>query len=987
MSDQYDPKSIENKWQKAWDTEGVYRVSNDTDKEKMYVLDMFPYPSGEGLHVGHPRGYIATDVYSRFKRMHGYNVLHPMGWDAFGLPAENFAIKHKVHPREAVDRNVARFKEQLSIIGPDYDWNHEINTTDPEFYKWTQWMFLKMYEKGLAYESHEPINWCPGCQTGLANEDLEADGTCERCDSVVEKKPMRQWVLKITDYADRLLEDLDTLPKWPEGVKEAQRNWIGKSEGSEINFKLKTQSEKPKVLIIHGFEGDPSEGWKPWLKNSLEDLGYEVRSPKMPNFAHPDYSEVMDFLEEQTKDFTENDIVVGHSLGGHFAIKIAEKKKIGKIVLVAPTIGGFEMSYEIWKKNDPGSDFDSCEKILEGNKVEFDKIKARQKIAIFGETDRGIPVAHADLLDDSWQVVKKPNTGHMSIEKEVPEILKAIVPNIDIFTTRADTLFGATYVVLAPEHALVAKLPVQNRDDVDAYVAEVAQKSEIDRTAEGKEKTGVKLEGVTAINPANNEELPVYIADYVLAHYGTGAVMAVPAHDERDFEFATKFDLPIKKVIDNGDSELPSVQLGTLVSSGDFDGLTSVEAKKKITEFVNGEMKSTYRLNDWVFSRQRYWGEPIPMVFDADGKVYPVDVSELPVMLPNVESYEPTGTGESPLASIDEWVNVRGRITDAGTFIQDENGDMFKRETNTMPQWAGSSWYYLRYVDPKNVDIAIDGDKEKHWLPVDVYVGGDHATRHLIYARFWHKFLYDINVVSDLEPFPRLEFLGFILAEDGRKMSKRWGNIVNPDDMVNRFGADAFRLYEMFIGPFENTVPWSTDGLVGTRRFVEKVWRQREKLSDNPNVGLDASLHKAIQKVSNDIENFKFNTAVSQMMILVNEIDKADSIGVGQYKILLQLLAPFMPHATEELWREFGEKESIHISVWPEFDASKIVEDEISIVVQVNGKVRAILTVAADISEDEIKTLALADSNVQKYVTEEPKKVIYVKGKLVSLVV
>ncbi|MCF7831675.1 MAG: leucine--tRNA ligase [Candidatus Pacebacteria bacterium] len=948
----YNPKDIEKKWQDIWAQNGIYTTKDTTDKKNFYILDMFPYPSGEGLHVGHPRGYIATDVYSRFKRMHGFNVLHPMGWDAFGLPAENFAIKNKVHPREAVDRNVARFKEQLSLIGPDYDWSREIDTTDPNFYKWTQWMFLKMYEKGLAYQSHEPINWCPGCQTGLANEDLESDGTCERCGSVVEKKPMRQWVLKITDYADRLLVDLNTLPKWPEGVKEAQRNWIGKSEGSEIAFAL--------------------------------------------------------------------------------------------------------------------------------------------------------------------------NTGE----------------NVKVFTTRADTLFGATYIVFAPEHPLVQTLDIENRDEVNTYIAQVAEKTEIDRTAEGKEKTGVKLEGIVAINPANKEEIPVYIADYVLAHYGTGAVMAVPAHDERDFEFAKKYELPIKEVVsyyyegaeDNapkedaetlhrevidiiienekgeflliketanntekihfvgggteGENEIEALEkelreetgytdfeiiekipnlvsafafrhtklknqkihgyffhiklksenrvaseveegrhsllwapkekikdlinwphhayawemflkkdrvftdFGILINSGEFNGLTSEEAKQKITEFVGGEMKSTYRLKDWVFSRQRYWGEPIPMVFDADGNVYPVDASELPILLPNVDSYEPTGTGESPLATIDDWVNVRGKITDQGTFVQDASGQMFRRETNTMPQWAGSSWYYLRYVDPKNNQYAIDSTKEKDWLPVDVYVGGDHATRHLIYARFWHKFLYDIDVVSGLEPFPRLEFLGFILAEDGRKMSKRWKNVINPDDMVNRFGADAFRLYEMFIGPFENTVPWNTDGVVGTRRFLEKVWKQKEKIKDEENQNLEMILHKTIKKISDDIEAFKFNTAVSHMMILVNEITKEEYIGKNQYASLLQILAPFAPHITEEIWYTvFGEKDSIHLSVWPEYDASKIIESTIKIVVQVNGKVRGTIEVPIGTSEDEIKKRAVSETKVEQYFTSEPEKVLYIPNRAVNFII
>lgn len=819
MAEKYNPKDIEKKWQDQWQVDKTYSVSNDASLEKMYILDMFPYPSGEGLHVGHPRGYIATDIYSRFKRMHGYSVLHPMGWDAFGLPAENYAIKNKVHPRVAVEQNVARFKEQLSIIGPDYDWSHEINTTDPEFYKWTQWMFLKMYEKGLAYESFEPINWCPECQTGLANEDLEADGTCERCGNIVEKKPMRQWVLKITDYADRLLEDLNTLSKWPEGVKEAQRNWIGKSEGSEISFRI----------MCH-FELDSKSHYK---------TSKQVQSDK----------------------------------------------------------------------------------------------------------------------------------------------------EVKVFTTRADTLFGATYIVLAPEHELVKELSIKNREEVDAYVKKVAEKSEMERTAEGKEKTGVKLEGITVVNPANNEELPVYVADYVLAHYGTGAVMAVPAHDQRDFEFAKKFDLPIKKVVYQLGTVEDSVrsmkeaftELGIISNSTEiFEGLTSQEAKQKITEFVNGEMKSTYRLKDWVFSRQRYWGEPIPMIHCVKCGTVPVPYDQLPVVLPEVESYEPTGTGESPLADIASWVNVDCPVC---------NGKA-KRETNTMPQWAGSSWYYLRYVDPKNLNAAIDSEKEKHWLPVDVYVGGDHATRHLIYARFWHKFLLDIDVVSTLEPFPRLEFLGFILAEDGRKMSKRWGNIINPDEMVDRFGADAFRLYEMFIGPFENTVPWSTDGLVGTRRFVEKVWRQQFKLQDVNNEALTSSLQKTINKVTGDIENFKFNTAVSQLMIVVNEIDKADTLGKEQFAILLKLLAPFMPHASEELWQQvLGNKKSVHLSDWPIYDETKIIIETVKVVVQINGKVRATLVVSPNITEEEIVTLAREHEKIKTLISDVPKKIIYIPGKVLSFVI
>lgn len=939
MVGKYNHKEIESKWQAEWEKAGLYVASDDSSKPKCYVLDMFPYPSGEGLHVGHPKGYIATDVYSRMKKMQGFNVLHPMGWDAFGLPAEQYAIKNKVHPRVAVDKNTTHFKEQLSIIGFNYDWTREVNTTDPEFYKWTQWIFLKMFEKGLAYESYEPINWCPTCQTGLANEDLE-DGACERCDTPVEKKPMRQWVLRITQYADRMLEDLDALD-WPTSIKESQKNWIGRSEGAEIDFKI------------------------------------------------------------------------------------------------------------------------------EGS----DKI-------------------------------------------------------ITVFTTRPDTLFGATYVVLAPENKLIDELAsnITNMSDVLAYREEAKGRTEIERTAEGREKTGVKLEGVFAINPANNEKLPVFAADYVLGNYGTGAVMAVPAHDERDFEFAKKFNLEMKKVVEpitgvkkeneefrrsivalvedpktgkilslnwgemggnlligggldheedivtcakreigeetgykhlefvaqtekihhhyvaiskgvNREIEavglyfkllsdeksetaleeneigkfkvewLSRVELGGLIkdplhrlvferfvnnkiytddgilsASGGFDGIESNEAKRKITDFVNGRWVTKYRLKDWVFSRQRYWGEPIPLIHCDKCGVVPVPESELPVLLPQVESYAPTGTGESPLADIAEWVNTTCPTC----------GGAAKRETNTMPQWAGSSWYYLRYIDPKNSEALVDKAKEKYWSPVDMYVGGaEHATRHLIYARFYHKFLYDIGVVNYTEPFNRLQNVGLIMAEDGRKMSKRWGNVVNPDDVVNEYGADTLRLYEMFMGPFNQSVAWSTQSIVGPNRFLERVWKLSERISNGADEkATDVSIHKTIKKVSDDIEKFGFNTAISALMILVNDLEKAPAFSKSAYETLLKLLAPFAPHITEELWNELGNVESIHLAEWPAFDASKCVESEVTIAIQVNGKLRETMVVAMDTDEEEIKTKALAMPNIVKWTEgKEIRKVIVVKGKLVSVVV
>ncbi|PCI19716.1 leucine--tRNA ligase [Candidatus Wolfebacteria bacterium] len=797
----YDHKKIEKKWQKEWIDKGIYKTEDTSKKNSFYILDMFPYPSGSGLHVGHPKGYIATDVYSRMQRMKGFNVLHPMGWDAFGLPAEQFAIKNKVHPRIAVEKNVARYKEQLQMIGLDYDWSREVNTTDPEYYKWTQWTFLKMYEKGLAFESDEPINWCDDCKTGLAQEDLE-DGACERCGNPVIKKPLRQWVLKITDYADRMLEDLEDL-NWPEYIKESQRNWIGRSEGAEITFKIKD----------------------------------------------------------------------------------------------------------------------------------------------------------SDL-------------------------------SLDVFTTRPDTLFGATYMVVAPEHSMLTELKssIENWSEIETYAKDSVNKTEIERTAEGKEKSGVQLIGIKAINPANNEEIPVWVADYVLPQYGTGAIMAVPAHDQRDFEFAQKYKIPIIMVVCTHypAHSCPVLEeaypgKGHLVFSGKFDGMESDKAKDKIIKFVNGKKKVNYKLRDWVFSRQRYWGEPIPLIHCEKCGVVPVPEKDLPVRLPDVENYEPTNTGESPLTSIDEWVNVSCPSCDGpGT-----------RETNTMPQWAGSNWYYLRYIDPQNKDALIDSKKEKKFMPVDVYVGGvEHATRHLIYARFWHKFLYDIKVVSDKEPFMELHNQGLILAEDGRKMSKRWDNTVSPDDMIERFGADAFRTYEMFMGPFENAISWNTDGMVGTRRFIDKIWKLQDKIVEEENTSIDAILHTTIQKVEGDIQSFKFNTAISAMMILANTLEDAVSLSKKQFELFLRILAPFAPYVTEELWHEIGNKESIHVNEWPSYDTKKMKVDQVTVVLQVNGKVRSSIEVTAGRKESEIRELALSDEVIEKWIDgKEIKKFIYVKDKIVNVVV
>lgn len=815
----YNHLKIEPKWRKVWEKRGINKTNESSllrseataSRGKFYILDMFPYPSGDGLHVGHPRGYVATDIYSRFKRMQGYNVLHPMGWDAFGLPAENYAIKNKMNPDVAMKRNAKRFKKQLSIIGMDYDWSREINTTDPKYYKWTQWAFLQMYKKGLVVESNEPINWCPSCKTGLANEDLDG-ANCERCGTLVEKKPMRQWVIEITKYADRLLNDLELLKDWPESVKESQRNWIGRSEGSELWFNIKN------------FEG-----------------------------------------------------------------------------------------------------------------------------------------------------------------------------KIRVFTTRPDTLFGVTYLVLAPENNLVDELRplIKNWAEVEKYREGVKAKTEIERTAVDKHKTGIQLVGVEAKHPLTKEILPVFIADYVLNTYGTGAVMAVPAHDERDYAFAHKYNLPIKEVVEGGNiSEKAYVGAGVLINSGEFDGMDSEEAKKAITDLADGEQKVTYKLKDWVFSRQRYWGEPIPLIHcekpvrpghPGGCGVVPVPEKDLPITLPKVKFYEPTGTGESPLAGISKWVNTKCPKCKGKA----------KRETNTMPQWAGSSWYYLRYIDPQNRKALVNKKKEKYWSPIDFYVGGtEHATRHLIYARFWHKFLKDIDVVNYPEPFLKLRSPGKILGTDGRKMSKRWGNVINPDEVIKDVGADTLRVYEMFMGPFEQEIAWSTDNMVGSRRFLERFWKLQNKISTAPNPslskegGLDFEilLHQTIKKVTEDILNFNFNTAISALMILVNVAEKTN-LTKKSYEIMLKLLAPFAPHITEEIWSSLGYKKSIHLEKWPKYDEGKIIPDTVVIVIQINGKPRYSFNCPVETNQEKVEEMAKVLPDVAKWlVGKKIIKTIFIKGKVLSLV-
>ena len=1150
MPGKYDHKAIEKKWQKKWENAQLYKTVENSDKEKAYVLDMFPYPSGEGLHVGHPKGYIATDVYSRYQRMRGKNVLHPMGWDAFGLPAENYALKNKVHPRVAVEKNIANFKSQLSHIGFDYDWSREINTTDPAYYKWTQWIFLQLFKKGLAYQSDEPINWCPSCMTGLANEDLDGD-VCERCGSVVEKRRLPQWVLKITEYADRMLTDLDSL-NWPEHIKEAQRNWIGRSEGAEIIFQLTWPPYSGDAVFASNNDGKLRR-----LQKLIKAAGLDITLKTPKDIGVDTFS-----VAEDASTLEENAEKKARSLAKHTTLPVIaddtgffiEDEKIDPVTVKRNALNGEDenkftveeiaskmQAYYVDIARKHGGRVDAYWKnavcVITPDKIAIHAQGIRPVILtdeVHGIVDPHLPVRGLYISKASGKYALEQNEQEelKELQPITDAVKKVFTPGISVFTTRPDTLFGATYIVLSPEHPFVKlcieKKLIQNVDEVRAYMEEAKKRTEIERTAQGKEKTGVELKGVRAINPASKEEIPMFIADYVLGDYGTGAIMAVPAHDERDYAFAKKFGLPIRQVIKpifvdkinpprqgmentkrggvivtvkhwsedkyllnasekfnwkvlftggiedeeaaedaakreiteetgyknfkasrvinfvhidkffaqhkNLNREVDQVNVlveladgeridineeekalhqiswktreemirdithdnhrfifefateggkaniwpGFLMNSEIFDGLESEEAKKKITEAVGGKWTTTYKIKNWVFSRQRYWGEPIPIIHCPKDGAVAVQEKDLPVLLPEVESYEPSGNGESPLANITEWVNTACPTC----------GGPAKRETNTMPQWAGSSWYYLRFMDSHNNTALVGKEKEKYWAPVDVYVGGDHAVRHLIYARFWHKFLYDIGTVSTLEPFTRLEFLGFILAEDGRKMSKRYGNVINPDDVVATYGADAFRTYEMFMGPFENTVAWSTASIAGTTRFIERVWRVQEHVQKESVAGLESIVQQSVKKVGDDIEAFKFNTAVSQMMILLNAVEKEGKIGEAQWKVFLKLLAPFAPHVTEELWAALGNTESIHVSDWPLYDASKITAARTTIAIQVNGKVRGSIELSKSVSEEEALAAAREAPGVARWLAlGKEQKTVYVAGRIVSFVV
>ena len=803
MAETYNHKVVEGKWQKVWDDNKAFAATDDYSKPKYYALVEFPYPSGQGLHVGHPRPYTALDIVARKRRMQGYNVLYPMGWDAFGLPTENYAIKNKIHPKEVTKTNVARFKKQLHSLGYSFDWDREINTTDPEDYKWTQWIFLKLFKAGLAYKKEMPINWCTSCKVGLANEEV-VNGVCERCGSEVVRKVKSEWMLKITDYADKLIEGLDGVD-YIERVKVSQKNWIGRSTGAEVDFSVKGKEDK-----------------------------------------------------------------------------------------------------------------------------------------------------------------------------------------LRIYTTRCDTLFGVTYMVVSPEHPILDKYKdeIGNWSDIEAYREQAAKKSDFERSELAKDKTGVCIDGLTAINPVNGKEIPIYVSDYVLMSYGTGAIMAVPAHDDRDWEFAKKFGLPLIQVVakdgeevDINEAAFTDVATGVLINSDFLNGLEVKDAKEKMIKFLEekgiGQAKTNYKLRDWVFSRQRYWGEPIPIVHCDKCGYVPIDESQLPLLLPEVDSYMPTDNGESPLAAMTDWVNTTCPCC----------GGPAKRETDTMPQWAGSSWYFLRYTDPHNTEALASKEALKYWLPVDWYNGGmEHTTLHLLYSRFWHKFLYDQGVVPTPEPYQKRTSHGMILGENGEKMSKSRGNVVNPDDIVDVYGADTLRTYEMFIGAFDLAASWSEDGVKGCRRFLDRVWKLQDSVTDEKGYSKDmeTKMHQVIKKVSNDFENLKYNTAIAAMMALLNDFYKKGSVTADEFKTLLILLNPVAPHITEELWSVKNYGGYVYQQTWPEFDEAKTVESTVEIAVQINGKTKATLAIGKEDPKDEV--IAKAKEVIADKLTGNVIKEIYVPGRIVNIV-
>jgi len=950
--EKYDPSKIEPKWQEKWDKAGIYR--DYSRKDKFYVLDMFPYPSGVGLHVGHPKGYIATDVVARMKYLQGYSVLHPMGWDAFGLPAENYAIKNKVHPRVAVEKNIATFKSQLEKFGFTYDWAKEVNTTDPGYYKWTQWIFLKMFEKGLAYESNEPVNWCPSCKTVLANEDLEK-GLCERCSSQVVQKKMRQWVLRMTDYADRLLFDLDNPDlDWEDSIISQQKNWIGRSEGVQFEMKIKDSSEKievytTKIDTVYGVtyavvapEHEIIEKLKDKISNYGEVEKYIIASQNKTTLERTELQKektgvsleglevINPFTKEAVPLYVADYVIGGYGTGAVMAVPAHDERDFE-----------FAKKYDLPIKRviEPKFVAMSGDSAIKPNQ-EFIKRNAIAAVVRNPKDDTYLCISWKDA--HMHGVV----TGGIDDGEDVGEAAKREVLE--------ETGYKNLKLVRVSDQAIHSlfyhRVKQQNRWARFQYVL-------FDLIDDEREEISDQEDALHEIVWKKKDEL----WDFFTVIEGTH----------------------IRNLLDGNDETFADD--GVVYNSGSYDWMDSGEAREKMAEWLEkegiGKKKVNYKMRDWVFSRQRYWGEPIPIVHCDKCGAVGVPEEELPVRLPEVENYEPTGTGEGPLAAISEWVNT----------ACPKCGGQAKRETNTMPQWAGSSWYYLRYIDPKNNESLVDKNLEKEWMPVNLYVGGaEHATRHLLYARFWHKFLYDIGTVSTTEPFKKLVHVGLILAEDGRKMSKRWGNVVNPDDIISQFGADAFRVYEMFAGPFTQSVAWSTKGVSGMRRFLEKTWKIGENVSDGESASnsIQSLLHKTIKKVTDDIENFRFNTAVSQLMILANAMEKEKNISKDEYEKLLVLLSPFAPHITEELWSQLGNDKSIFLETWPEYDAELAKDEEVEVVIQVNGKVRDKMTVSADADEEEMKALAVASEKIQAHISgKEIRKIIVVKGKLVSIVV
>lgn len=985
----YNPKDLEPKWQKTWADNKLYEAVDFDERPKYVMLTEFPYPSGDGLHLGHVREYTLGDVIARRQRMAGKNVLYPMGYDAFGLPTENYAIKNKIAPQVATDQNVGNFQKQFDSLGYSIDWSRSFRTTDPDYYKWTQWLFLQFYKAGLAYQDEIAINWCPKCKTGLANEEV-VNGRHERCDTLVEKKFLKQWILKITEYADRLIDGLQTVD-YPSRIADQQVNWIGRSVGAEVDFAVDEDLNGREFVFLHGKGWTKDGAFWPWLKKAVEDKGGSVQIHSLPNSDEPNIDEQVEFILKNYT-FSEKTTIVTHSLGGVAAMKLLPKLDVvvDRFIMVAPPLSPEFVD----GKNRP-----ELEKCCDW---EFDFASVKQKVntitVLRDKKDHIIPQAHPAIIAKNLEAQLVDETGeetHFDGTEEIA-VLNQIVPAIKVFTTRPDTLFGATYMVLAPEHPLVTSLVRSDtKEKVEKYIQEAATKTDLDRQSTTKEKTGV-FTGAYATNPVNNAKVPVWISDYVLMGYGTGAIMAVPAHDERDFAFAHEFGLPIKRVIKNkaADDECTAAE-GIMINSDSYDGLPSQEAREKIVADLEkagkGKEKVNYKLRDWVFSRQHYWGEPIPIIHcDTDGAV-PVPEDQLPVELPPVDHYEPTDTGESPLAAIDSWVNI----------TCPKCGGPAKRETDTMPNWAGSSWYYLRYYDAHNEKAFADPKKLEYWGEVDLYLGGmEHTTLHLLYSRFWHQFLYDQKLVPTPEPYAARRGQGIILAEDGSKMSKSKGNVINPNDILAQgYGADALRMSIVFLAPYDQTTPWSPEGVAGTFRFLQRFWTLVHEFKEADNKDYDSAVlhritHRAIAKVSEDLEKLNFNTAIAALMQATNELyklkaEKGFSKDWEQdLTKMTQLLAPFAPHITEEIWQDLGQKDSVHTSPWPVHDQKYLQQDTVTVVVQVNGKVRANITVAADADEQTVVEAAKADLKVAEYLKEkEIRKEIYVPLRLVNFVV